>query len=171
MDAKNIKNIFIHCTAGNGNKASIEAYWKSIGWRSPGYHILIDKLGVMHVLSDFDKVVNGVRGFNHNSIHISYIGGVELVHGKWKAKDTRTNEQKASIHIAIQEAIEWLGENGKNITKDLGVMGHRDASPDKNLNGMIDSWERIKECPSFEAQREYDYLYSTADRYRSLPKK
>lgn len=171
MKATDIKNIFIHCSAGNGDKAAIERYWKSIGWKSPGYHILIDKLGVMHELAPFDKQVNGVRGFNHNSIHICYIGGVELVDGKWKAKDTRNDAQKKSLHIAIQEAIEWLKENGKDIKKDLGVLGHRDASPDKNGNGVIESWERIKECPSFESQREYDYLYSSPNRYRSLPKK
>lgn len=170
MRATDIRNIVIHCSAGNGDKKSIENYWKNtLGWKSPGYHILIDKLGVTHELSSFDKQTNGVRGYNDCSIHICYIGGVELVDGKWKAKDTRTDAQKKSLHIAIQDAIEWLKDNGKDITKDLGIVGHRDFSPDRNGNGIVESWERIKECPSFEVQKEYDYLYSTPDRYRKLP--
>jgi N-acetyl-anhydromuramyl-L-alanine amidase AmpD len=31
------------------------------------------------------------------------------------------------------------------------IQGHRDFSPDKNRNGKVDPWERIKECPCFDA--------------------
>ena len=34
-------------------------------------------------------------------------------------------------------------------------MGHRDISPDLNHNGVVDPWERIKECPCFDAMTEY----------------
>lgn len=166
MKATDIRNIVIHCSAGFGDKDSIERYWKgTLGWRSPGYHLLIDELGVIHELADFDKQVNGVRGYNDCSIHICYIGGVRKESGKYVAEDTRTTYQKRSIHICIQEAIEWLQENGKDITTDLGVVGHRDFSPDQNGNGEIDSWERIKECPSFDVMEELNKVYSSPDRY------
>ena len=34
------------------------------------------------------------------------------------------------------------------------VVGHRDLSPDKNYNGIVDPWERTKECPCFEVKAE-----------------
>lgn len=170
MKATDVKHIVIHCSAGFGDKNSIQKYWKeTLGWNSPGYHILIDQKGVMHVLSSFDKQTNGVRGYNDEAIHICYIGGVEKVGDKYIAKDTRTDAQKRSLHSAIQDAIQWLKENGKDITKDLGIVGHRDFSKDNNSNGVIDSWERIKECPSFDVMSELNELYSSCDRYLKLP--
>ncbi|MEO4805671.1 N-acetylmuramoyl-L-alanine amidase, partial [Bacteroides thetaiotaomicron] len=35
------------------------------------------------------------------------------------------------------------------------VVGHRDLSPDTNYNGIVDPWERIKECPCFEVIGEF----------------
>ena len=35
------------------------------------------------------------------------------------------------------------------------IQGHRDFSPDTNHNGVVDPWERIKECPCFDAIPEY----------------
>jgi len=56
------------------------------------------------------------------------------------------------------------------VTKDLGYVGHRDFSNDKNKNGVIESWERNKECPSMDiiGSQEH-YLYSSKDRYNKLP--
>ena len=36
------------------------------------------------------------------------------------------------------------------------MVGHRDLSPDKNYNGIVDPWERTKECPCFEVKAEAD---------------
>ena len=41
---------------------------------------------------------------------------------------------------------------------DAEILGHRDISPDANGNGIVDSWERIKECPCFDAKVEYKAL-------------
>lgn len=170
MKATDIQFIVIHCSAGFGGRESIERFWReSLGWRSPGYARLIELDGKTHKLSDFDKQTNGVRSYNDKAIHICYIGGVEKVDGKYVAKDTRTPEQKEAIHEAIQEAIEWLADNGKDITKDLSVVGHRDFSPDQDGDGVIESWERIKECPSFDVMKELNRFYSSPDRYRKLP--
>ncbi|WP_300978528.1 N-acetylmuramoyl-L-alanine amidase [Flavobacterium sp.] len=156
--AKGIKYIAIHCSAGFGTLDSIRAFWKSKGWRSPGYHILIDTDGTIHYLLDFSKTSNGVLGFNLETINICYKGGVEnigtLREPIWKAKDTRTEAQKAALETCIEEAKKWLQKN-KNTNKII-IQGHRDFSPDKNKNGIIESWERIKECPSFDAKKEYN---------------
>ena len=149
---RNIKRIFIHCTAGYGGVQAIQRYWKSIGWKNPGYHRVIEESGEVHSLLPYEKVSNGVRGYNSTSIHISYIGGVERDNYN-KAKDSRTDAQKDALICEIHNALNFLKEH-QDIS-DIQILGHRDISPDKNLNGKIDSWERIKECPSFDAKLEY----------------
>ena len=113
-------------------------------------------------------MTNGVKGYNSDTIHICYVGGVMRTNVN-KALDTRTDLQKAGIVTCIIEAINWCKANGQDVTQNLGVVGHRDFSKDKNSNGAIESWERIKECPSFNAIEEYSYLYASPDRYGKLP--
>lgn len=157
MKANKIKRIVVHCTAGYGSIQSIKNYWfKVLGWKTGGYHIVVDKRGAINILYPFSKVVNGVRGFNTSSIHISYVGGVEKNNYK-VATDTRTKLQKIKIEQAINMALDWIAANGGDVTK-VEILGHRDLSPDTNHNGIIESWERIKECPSFDAIPEYKHL-------------
>ena len=158
MEAKDVKYIVIHCTAGFGSLKSIKHYWhKVLGWRTGGYHRLVKTDGKTHKLYPFHRQVNGVKGHNHESIHISYIGGVDKKDYR-KAKDTRTPEQKDAIVKNIIEAMIWLSNNGNDLS-DVKILGHRDlSSVDSNGNGVIDSNERSKECPSFDAIIEYDYL-------------
>jgi len=168
--ANKVRNICIHCSAGFGDKNSILAFWKSKGWKSVGYHRLVDLNGIIHELADFSAITNGVLGFNESTIHICYIGGIEKVGNTFKAKDTRTPKQIQAIDECIQDAIKWLMKNGKDVTKDLGIVGHFDFSPDKNGSGVIESFERIKECPSFNViKSDIHYLYSSKDRYGKLP--
>ena len=133
-----VKYCVIHCTATQPNASvqAIQNYWKSIGWKRPGYHILIEANGTAHQLAPFSEITNGVKKFNMESIHISYIGGIDK-HGK--PMDTRTEAQKASILKAIKEALEWSG-------KKLIIQGHRDFP---NVN---------KACPSYPAKEEYKWI-------------
>lgn len=158
MESKNIKYIVIHCTAGFGDLKSIKKYWKDVlGWRTGGYHRIVKRDGKTHKLYPFHRQVNGVRNHNHECIHISYIGGVDPKNYKF-AKDTRTNNQKESIIKNIMEAMKWLSDNGNDLS-GVSIVGHRDiSSTDKNNNGVIDSWERTKECPSFDAIEEYKWM-------------
>ena len=135
-----IKNIVIHCSAGHTSAEKIQDYFlrpKSKGgrgWRTGGYHIIIEKDGTIVEMYPFDKVTNGVRGYNLNTIHICYVGGVEENNVN-KAKDTRTDSQKKSIQVAIQKALHWALQNGST---SIGVVGHRDYSPDQNGSGLIE---------------------------------
>lgn len=168
--AKNIKYIVIHCTAGYGSINSIIKFWKqSLGWRDHGYDIIIDLDGTIWYNTGigysknvkharFELTTNGVRGYNDTAIDIAYIGGVKKDNYS-VAKDTRTNEQLISIPAAIQSVLNWLNSEGVNIQENLkGIIGHRDFSKDKNDSGIIESWERIKECPSFDAIPEYSWI-------------
>lgn len=151
---RDIKYIFIHCTSGYSNIKSIENYWfNTLKWKTGGYHRIVDLDGEIHKMYDFNKVTNGVLNYNSDSIHISYIGGVEKSNVK-KALDSRTNAQKESIIECILEALNWCKNNSQEVD-GVFIIGHRDISPDRNLNGLVDANERIKECPSFDSIPEY----------------
>jgi N-acetylmuramoyl-L-alanine amidase len=131
---RDIKYIAIHCTAGGQNQTteSIKSYWKNnLGWKSVGYHYLINANGTIEQLAQESEVTNGVAGFNSVSIHISYKGGVDASN---KPKDTRTPQQKESI-------LKLLKELRKRYPKAI-IQGHRDFGAKKA-------------CPSFEAKQEY----------------
>jgi N-acetylmuramoyl-L-alanine amidase len=132
---RKIDYIVIHCTATqpNATKQSILNYWKNtLKWKTVGYHRLIDANGVIHELEKYENPTNGVKGFNANSIHFSYIGGVDAL---GKAKDTRTIKQKESLLQLIKQA--------KKQFPNAIVQGHKD------FKGVV------KACPSFEAKKEY----------------
>lgn len=157
---RKISYIVIHCSAGFGSLKSILAFWKNkLGWKSVGYHYFIEEDGTVSQLADLNTVTNGVKGFNKQSVHISYQGGVERTNTA-KAKDTRTEAQKIAIPETINLVLQQLKENGQDTSKII-ILGHRDFSPDKNGNGVIESWERIKECPSFDAMPEYKHLITS----------
>jgi N-acetylmuramoyl-L-alanine amidase len=140
MKKRAIKFIAIHCTASQSNATpeAILRYWRNhLGWKNPGYHLLIDVKGVVHRLLPFDQVSNGVRGFNNHTINISYIGGITK---EGRPIDNRTAAQKKALLECINEAIEW-SEN-----KNLIIQGHRDF-PNQN-----------KACPCFDAKAEYKHL-------------
>lgn len=154
--AKQIKYIVIHCQAGHGTLESMQAFWEKKGWNSPGYATWIDYDGTRHKLSNYNNPTNGVAGFNSECIHMSYRGGVSKTDSS-KASDTRTQAQKNAILKEIIEVMTWLKDNGNNL-QNVMIVGHYHFSNDNNKNGAIEPWERIKECPSFDAYIEYAYL-------------
>jgi N-acetylmuramoyl-L-alanine amidase len=133
---REIKYIAIHCTAGGVNQSTqaIKDYWKNtLKWKSVGYHYLISTDGTIEQLADESQITNGVAGFNKNSIHISYKGGVE----NGKPKDTRTFSQKASM-------LSLLKDLRKKYPKAI-IQGHRDFGAKKA-------------CPSFDAKAEFKHI-------------
>lgn len=151
--------IILHCTAGPQYQTIqvIKDYWKApkpkgMGWKNPGYHYLIPSDGQYEKIFPIELIANGVAGYNSNSIHISYIGGVVLIQKKNSqgkvinsvgiAVDNRTPAQ-----IATQILI--IGKLRKLFPK-AKIRGHRDFSPDKNHDGIIQPNEWMKACPSFD---------------------
>jgi N-acetylmuramoyl-L-alanine amidase len=141
-----IKYLTVHCTAGSQDQKTqdIKHYWaKVLGWKSYGYHYLINKNGSIENLTDIKNPTNGVAGFNKHAIHICYKGGL-------KGEDTRTFEQK----VALERILKTL----KTQFPNAKIKGHRDFSPDKNGDGKITSNEWVKLCPCFDATEEYKHL-------------
>lgn len=142
---RKITRIFVHCTAGSQKQTveDLKAEFKRKGWKAPGYHYVVQANGLVYRLLDDAKVANGVYGYNQNSIHIAYMGGIDA---RGKAVDNRTSEQREALRLMVEEL--------KQKYPEAKVIGHRDISPDKNGNGIVDPWERIKECPSFDVATE-----------------
>lgn len=135
---RTIEFIAVHCTATaqTATVENIQKYWREhLGWQMPGYHFIIKPNGEIAHLLDISLASNGVKGFNSETINISYIGGVD---GKNNPKDTRTDAQKATL-------LKLLKELKTKFPKAI-IQGHRDF-PDVK-----------KACPSFDAKTEYKNL-------------
>ena len=131
--ARNIKYIVVHCTA-TPIMATVEAikrYWKEVRkWGdTPGYHYLIHRDGEVEQLLDENKISNGVYGHNKDSVHIAYMGGVDL---KGNPTDNRSQRQKDAMFDLIMELFEKY--------KTAKAKGHRDFEGVK------------KACPCFDVQ-------------------
>ena len=128
---RNIKYLAIHCTATPQTTTiqSIKNYWRNVlKWKSVGYHYIIEANGKVTQLADISLITNGVRGFNSESIHISYIGGVDP---KNKPIDNRTDEQIKSMIKLIKDI--------KKVYPNIIIQGHRDFGAKKA-------------CPSFDVK-------------------
>jgi hypothetical protein len=143
--SRRITHIVVHCTAASGDQPTqnILAYWRKKGWVSNGYHWLVELSGKAVRLQGDQIPSNGVLSHNSTSINICYKGG-------WNEKDTRTEEQKGMLEVILQQY--------KNRYPTAKIVGHRDLSPDKNKNGIIESFEWVKLCPCFDATKEYAHI-------------
>lgn len=148
---RRIERIFVHCTASWQETTTLKTLWnefKAQGWKHAGYHIVVFPNGKVEQMEDEETIANGVRGYNSTAIHVAWVGGIKYdVNKKLIPVDNRTIEQK----IALYDILTKLKLKYRNAI----IMGHRDISPDLNHNGVVDPWERIKECPCFDCMMEY----------------
>lgn len=162
MKAKDIDSIVVHCSAtreGQDIKASdIDKWHKERGFKMIGYHFVVDLDGKIEAgrpltMDGAHCNTSGLSGvaYNKHSIGVCYVGGLDK---NGNAKDTRTPAQKRALHNLIYSLL--MNYPIKEI------IGHRDASPDKNGDGKITSNEWIKMCPCFDVRAEYPMALVTA---------
>ena len=99
---RRITRIFVHCTASyqsNTTEKTLRDEFKRKGWRNPGYHYVVKIDGGIIFMHPEDKVANGVAGYNKNSIHIAWIGGIDKQHPN--GIDNRTPEQKRTLFVLL----------------------------------------------------------------------
>lgn len=139
---RDIKRIFVHCTAGNQKQTlqSLLNEFKARGWKNPGYHYTVFPDGNIEQLLPESEISNGVQGYNSTSINISYVGGIDK---QGRPVDNRTDAQKQSLCRILTEL--------KRRYPNAHIMGHRD------IWGK-DSKKWKKWCPCFDAEAEYAYL-------------
>ena len=155
MKASDIDAIVIHCSASRAGQdlraSDIDKMHKERGFSMIGYNYVIDLDGTVEVGRPTSRDgahcnTAGLSGksYNKHSIGICYVGGLDE---NGNPADTRTDAQKK----ALVELVYNLTETYPIVE----VIGHRDASPDKNGNGSIERNEWIKQCPCFEVRAEF----------------
>lgn len=148
---RQINYIVLHCTA-TGKDATPEAirnYWiNERGWKQPGYHFLIRFDGSYVQMQKTELMANGVSGYNRDSIHISYIGGIN---SKGQPLDTRSQAQKDTMTSLIRAM--------KRLYPQAVILGHRDF-PGVN-----------KACPSFDVAKWLKEIGIDNNNFAGFPKK
>ncbi len=161
---KTIDAIVIHCTATRAGQdvraADIDKWHKERGFAMIGYNYVIDLDGTVEVGRPLNRDgahcnTAGLSGvaYNKHSIGICYVGGLDR---NGNPADTRTPEQKLSLANLVYKLMEQY--------PIVEVIGHRDASPDKNGDGKISKNEWIKQCPCFSVREEFPISICTAER-------
>lgn len=164
MKKQNIDAIVIHCTASRAGQdlraADIDKMHQERGFAMIGYNYVVDLDGTVEdgrPLTRDGAHCNtaGLSGksYNKHSIGIVYVGGLDE---NGNPADTRTPEQKQALADLVYRLI--------NEYPIVEVIGHRDASPDKNGNGKIERNEWIKQCPCFSVRDEFPMAICTAKR-------
>ena len=131
---REINKIIIHCSATKEgldfHVADIDRWHKQRGYKCVGYHYIITLDGVIEKGREESEIGAHCKGYNSNSIGICYIGGLDT---NGKAKDTRTVQQRAALHLLLNQ----LKAKYPNAT----IHGHNEFAN--------------KACPSFDVQEEY----------------
>lgn len=145
-----IQRIVVHCTGEPADAVRNKEYYRRwffelLGWRHFGYHAIVYQDGSYDRLQpwpavkayggfiDSNTLANGAKGYNLDSLHIAYVGGLNPF--SYKPLDTRTPEQRATLRVLISQ---W-----KIQYKISEVVGHN------QLPGVK------KDCPCFDARKEY----------------
>jgi N-acetylmuramoyl-L-alanine amidase len=149
---RKITHLVVHCSATPEGRdvsaAEIDGWHRKRGWSGIGYHYVVRLDGTVETGRPLEVPGSHVKGHNFDTIGIVYAGGLAK-DGK-TPKDTRTAAQKA----ALRKLLGGLKRQFPNAT----VLGHRDLSPDLNKNGKVEPNEWLKDCPSFDAKKEYASL-------------
>lgn len=150
------KYIIIHCSATREDmdftEKQINESHVARGFGKWGYHYYIRKDGRVVLMRAENEIgahdnclVPGEKiSYNRCSIGICYEGGLDK---NGKAKDTRTEAQKTAMVTLVQDICKRH--------QILDVLGHRDTSPDKDGNGVVDRYEWLKECPCFNVKEDF----------------
>ena len=143
-----ISLIVVHCSATREDKSftehDLDVCHRRRGFNGVGYHFYIRKNGDIKSTRPLERIGAHARGFNSESIGICYEGGLDK---NGKAKDTRTDAQKKAMRELVQDIC-----HRHDI---IDILGHRDTSPDKNGNGIVEKCEWMKECPCFDVKSEF----------------
>jgi N-acetylmuramoyl-L-alanine amidase len=129
---RNINYIVVHCSGNSGNIsiADIKKRWKEkLKWTRPGYHYIIERDGNVVKFQDENEITNGVKGYNKDSVHVCYIGGIDK---QKNPVDNRTRLQReAMFDLLVELSVKY---------PKAEIKGHRDFP---NV---------IKACPSFDVK-------------------
>ena len=132
---RQITGIVIHCSASANGDARvtrdvIDKWHREKGWSEIGYHYVIEIDGFINSGRELERIGAHVAGSNAKTVGICMIGTDKFSVKQWN-----------SLNAMVRELREKYPE--------ASVMGHRDYSPDKDGDGVVEPWEFLKTCPGF----------------------
>jgi len=127
----------LHCTATREGEqldvSQIDKWHRDRGWSEIGYHYVLYTDGTIATGRDIRKKGAHVKGHNHDSVGVAYVGGLD---NNLVPQDTMTMQQEmAFLHLVNSLRV---------VFGDLSVHGHNEFSS--------------KACPSFNVQEKYKFL-------------
>lgn len=136
--------LVVHCAATRPSldvrAVDIDRWHKARGWSRIGYHYVITRAGFVEVGREEQEVGAHVRGHNATSIGICLAGGVD------ESGKRVENNFRPQQFIALGTLLRELRVRYPKAR----ICGHRDLSPDLDGDGVIESHEWVKGCPSFD---------------------
>lgn len=119
---------------------------------SIGYHYVIDLTGEVFSGRHLDEIGAHAQDFNAESVGICLVGGAErdgrYTPDQWKSLGIVVSMLRKAYNLPLQPPKKQLLPTGKWAATG-GICGHRDLSPDKNGNGLVEPFEWLKTCPGF----------------------
>lgn len=141
---KSTKYLVVHVTAtppkADIGVKEVRVMHLARGFADIGYHYVIRRDGRVEKGRGEDQIGAHVQNYNSNSLGVSLVGGVDA---SGKPQHNATPAQMAALEALLKK----LSAKYPN----AGVCGHRDLSPDKDGDGIIEPFEHIKACPCFDA--------------------
>ena len=113
------------------------------GCNGCGYLYYVRRVGEFCSKRPVGQVGAHAKGHNASSNGIAFEGGLDA--GGIPA-DSRTEEQKRSIRVLVRVLCEDY-----RIRK---VVGHRDLSPDRDGDGVVEPEEWIELCPCYDVESD-----------------
>ena len=145
---RSITLIVVHCTAtkvdADFTQKDLLRCHRARGMCMVGYHFYIRKDGFIWSTRPLEMAGAHCLGYNRESVGIAYEGGLDT---NGLPADTRTPEQKHSMRVLIRTL--------KKMFPVSRVCGHRDLSPDRNGNGVVEPSEWLKQCPCFDVASDH----------------
>ena len=139
---REVKYLVVHCSATKEDQdfgaEDIRGWHQAKGWLDIGYHYVIKRDGSIERGRPDTQPGAHARGFNHLSLGICLIGGVD---SNGNPEDNYSPEQMQSLDILLTQYEIWHPE--------ATILGHRDLP------------SVAKACPCFDVQEWWGDLNGT----------
>lgn len=151
MTPADIRFLVLHCSATRCDRPyspeDLTRDHLARGFQSAGYHFYVRRSGQIVPLRPLHQIGAHVRGHNRHSWGICYEGGLSTT---GEPQDTRTPAQTQALEQLLRDLLQ--------LAPRAEIVGHRDLSPDRNHNGIVEPSEWIKQCPCFNATAAFAHL-------------
>jgi N-acetylmuramoyl-L-alanine amidase len=120
---------------------------------SIGYHWVIDLDGTVQPGRHPCEVGAHAALFNARSLGVSMVGGAErsglYTPLQWEALRTLVQAIGVAYNVPLAPPTRHY-TMADAYTEQDGICGHRDLSPDKDGDGLVEPFEWLKTCPGFD---------------------